>query len=118
TLTGRLVEDNPTEVLSLMVVWGDGSPAEQSTPDRAPFRLRHRYQQPGTYKVLVVWSNSLGQSNSRVLTLTVRPARHGEHDGDRDASDHDADVASRLDAVFALSGSGEVSHHDRHEGDA
>jgi hypothetical protein len=73
TLTGRLVDANPDQVLSLRVDWGDGSPVEQRTPDRAPFRLTHRYQQPGTYKVFVMWSDGLGQSNFRELTLTVQP---------------------------------------------
>jgi hypothetical protein len=91
-------------VLSLTVVWGDGSPAEQRTPDRAPFRLTHRYETPGTYKVLVMWSESLGQSNFQELTITVGPARHGEEDHDS-RSDH-------LDALFAsLAGAAEGHHH-------
>src|SRR5262249_45927205 len=110
TLSGRLIDDNPDQVLSLTVNWGDGSPAEESTPDRAPFRLRHRYDTPGTYKVRVTWSDGLGQSNFEDLTLTVQPARHGghgEHDGQgehdghdgqgrQDHADHDADGANRL----------------------
>jgi hypothetical protein len=106
TLSGRLIDANPDQVLSLRVDWGDGSPAEQRTPDRAPFRLTHRYDQPGTYKVLVIWSDELGQSNFRELTLTVQPARHGGHG-------HHESAADVLDALFASVGGAEEGHHDR-----
>jgi hypothetical protein len=119
TLSGRLIDDNPDQVLSLTVVWGDGSAPDEMTPDRAPFRLTHRYEAPGTYKVLVIWTDSLGQSNFQDLTLTVLPARHGGHgehdghdghDGHGEHADHDADGANRLDAFLALLG-----NHDHHE---
>src|SRR5262249_62229319 len=74
TLSGRLVDASPDQVLSLAVVWGDGSDPERSTPDRAPFRLTHRYDAPGTYKVVVIWSDSLGQSNGQDLPVTVTAA--------------------------------------------
>jgi hypothetical protein len=115
TLSGRLTDANPDQVLSLRVDWGDGSPAEQRTPNRAPIRLTHRYETPGTYKVFVMWSDGLGQSNSRELTLTVLPALHGEHDGHDghpESGDHDADAGNRLDALFALLGKGDGHHHD------
>jgi hypothetical protein len=111
TLTGRLTDVDPREVLSLTVDWGDGSPAEQSTPDRAPFRLRHRYDTPGTYKVVVTWTDSVGRSNSQDLTLTVRPARQGEHDGDSESSNRDeAGGGDDRDALFALLGA-QQDHH-------
>jgi len=86
TLSGQLVDDDPREVLSLTVDWGDGSDPVQSTPDRDPFRLTHRYDTPGIYKVVVTWTDSFGRSNSRVLTLTVRPAHHHHQDHDGAAS--------------------------------
>jgi hypothetical protein len=65
--------------------------------------------------VLVTWSDGLGRSNFRELTLTVRPARHGGHDGDGESGDHDeAARVDRLDAVFALYGSGDGNHLIRH----
>jgi hypothetical protein len=78
TLSGRLIDADPREVLSLTVNWGDGSAPMQSTPNRAPFHLTHRYEAPGTYEVLVTWRHSVGRHRSRHLTLTVRPAGHGE----------------------------------------
>jgi hypothetical protein len=57
------------------VNWGDGSARARSTPNRARFHLRHRYETPGTYKVRATWRDSLGQSNSRDLTLVVGPHR-------------------------------------------
>jgi hypothetical protein len=117
TLTGRLVDADPREVLTLTVNWGDGSAPVQSTPDRAPFHLRHRYDAPGTYKVSVVWTDSVGRSNFQDLTITVGPARHGEHNGDDgddgrpDHSDQDAGVVNRLDAFFRQYGDG--NHHDQ-----
>jgi hypothetical protein len=68
TLSGRLVG---TGVLSLSVDWGDGSPVAQSTPNRQPFRLKHKYAQPGTYHVRGVWTDSSGQSGFRELTIVV-----------------------------------------------
>jgi hypothetical protein len=68
TLSGRLVG---TGELSLSVDWGDGSQPEQSTPDQRPFRLKHKYAQPGTYHVRAVWTDSAGQSGFRELTITV-----------------------------------------------
>jgi hypothetical protein len=104
TLTGQLTDDDPREVLSLTVDWGDGSDPVQSTPDRDPFRLTHRYEEPGTYKVVATWTDSFGRSNSQDLTLTVRPAGHGRH----------AELVSSaadLDAVFAWLSSAEGHRH-------
>jgi PKD repeat protein len=105
TLTGQLVDADPSQVLSLTVIWGDGSVPDQSTPDRDPFAVTHTYASPGVYTVHVIWSDSHGVSNSRDLTITVRPARHGEH-GDHDSHTDD------LDAFFAaLAGALEDRHH-------
>jgi hypothetical protein len=104
TLTGSLVDTDPREALSLTVNWGDGSPLTQSTPNRAPFRLTHRYDTPGTYKVRVMWTDSVGRSKFQDLTITVGPAGHGEEDHES-RSDH-------LDALFAsLAGAAEGHHH-------
>ena len=105
TLSGQLVDEDPREVLSLTVDWGDGSAPAQSTPDRDPFRLRHRYDTPGTYKVVVTWTDSVGRSNTQDLTLTVEPAGHHGHGGHESAAD-------ARDAVFALLGA-EEGRHDR-----
>jgi hypothetical protein len=94
TLTGQLVDADPTQVLSLTVDWGDGSQPVTSTPDRDPFEVTHRYAAPGTYFVHVTWSDRDGVSNSRDLLITVRPARHGEH-GEHDSRTDD------LNAFFA-----------------
>jgi hypothetical protein len=100
TLTGQLTDVNPTQVLSLTVNWGDGSPVQQSTPDRAPFSVSHEYEAPGTYTVLVTWSDQLGQHNERKMTITVQPdGHHRHHDGHED-SDHDGhEPAGGLSAV-------------------
>jgi hypothetical protein len=72
-LTGRLWDSDKGDVLSLIVDWGDGSDPAQVTPNRAPFRLSHRYAAPGTYTVRAIWTDSTGQSNFRDLALTVSP---------------------------------------------
>jgi hypothetical protein len=100
TLTGQLVDADPSQVLTLTVSWGDGSRPQTSTPDRDPFAVTHTYASPGVYTVHVIWSDSHGVSNSRGLTIRVLPARHGEQDGDPEPGDHDADVVNRLDAFF------------------
>jgi hypothetical protein len=106
-LTGTLVDDDPSQVLSLTVNWGDGSDPETSTPDRDPFEVTHTYDSPGRYTVHVTWSDSDGRSNGRDLILRVRPARSGGHGPERgDGGDGD----DGADAVFALLG-GEGDHH-------
>jgi hypothetical protein len=106
TLTGRLTDSDPREVLSLTVTWGEGSQPEQRTPNRAPFRLTHRYETPGTYKVRLTWSDSFGRTNFQDLTITVRAARHDGDDGDHDSRTDD------LDAFFAsLADALEDRHH-------
>jgi hypothetical protein len=77
TLSGRLTDVDPREVLSLTVNWGDGSAPAYSTPNRVPFRLTHRYEEPGKYKVRVVWTDSVGRSKSQDLFITVKPAPKG-----------------------------------------
>jgi hypothetical protein len=106
TLSGQLVDADPGDVLTLSVDWGDGSPVQTSTPDRAPFAVTHRYLAPGEYTVHATWTDSTGLSNSRDLTITVRPARHGEHGA------HESPLEG-LDAFFAQLGAGE-GRHDSH----
>jgi hypothetical protein len=81
TLSGRLVDGDAGDVLSLIVDWGDGSQPEESTPDREPFALTHTYDAPGTYTVRVIWTDSAGESNFRDLTLKVKHAKKGGHGG-------------------------------------
>jgi hypothetical protein len=103
TMSGRLVG---TGALSLSVDWGDGNPAEQSTPDLKPFRMKHKYTQPGTYHVRAVWTDSSGQSGFRELTITVEPAKDRGDGGRPGPGDRDGEGASRLDTVFRLLGNG------------
>jgi hypothetical protein len=113
TLSGRLVDDDEDDVLSLTVDWGDGSEPETSTPDRAPFAVTHRYASPGTYTAHVTWSDDTGLSNSRDLTIRVKPARTAA-DGSTGAP-FGPGLVNGLDAFFALLGAGDGDHHDRHE---
>jgi hypothetical protein len=105
TLSGQLVDADPGDVLTLSVDWGDGSPIQTSTPDRAPFAVTHRYKAPGTYTVHATWTDSTGLSNSRDLTITVKPAKHGEQGEHKSSFDG-------LDAFFAQFGPDE-GHHDK-----
>jgi hypothetical protein len=77
TMTGRLVG---TGELSLSIDWGDGSPADESTPNRRPFRMKHKYAKPGVYHVRAVWTDSSGQSGFRELTIVVTAADKGHDD--------------------------------------
>jgi hypothetical protein len=103
TLSGRLIDPDAGDTLSLIVDWGDGSKPTQITPDREPFSLKHRYKHAGTYTVRAIWTDSTGQSNSRDLTLTVTP-KGGGHASYQGPSDQDAPPVSRLDACFQLLG--------------
>lgn len=72
TLTGRLVDGDPGDVLSLTVDWGDGTPPAQSTPDRVAFSVGHAYAAAGKYTVRVIWTDSHGVSNFRELKIKVK----------------------------------------------
>src|SRR5262249_7250433 len=74
TLSGGWEDPDVADALSLTVEWGDGSPAQTSTPDRAPFAVTHAYAAPGEYVVRVTWTDSTGLSNSQELHITVKPA--------------------------------------------
>jgi hypothetical protein len=73
TLTGRLVDADAADTLTLTVDWGDGTGPQQSQPDRKPFALKHKYASPGTYTVHVTWTDSTGLSNSKDLQVSVAP---------------------------------------------
>jgi len=79
TLTGRLVDPDRGDRLTLTVDWGDGSPPETFHPGREPFRLTHRYRDDdpsGTpadvYTVRFAWSDSHGKGGSDSRDVTVR----------------------------------------------
>jgi hypothetical protein len=107
TLSGQLVDADPGDVLTLTVDWGDGSPVQTSKPDRAPFAVTHRYLEPGEYTVHATWTDSTGLSNSRDLTIAVKPARHAGH------GEHESSLKG-LDAFFAQLGAAENGRHDSH----
>ena len=62
-------------ILEMAMVQRLASPPERLTPDRKPFRLKHKYKEAGTYTVRAIWTDSTGASNFRDLTLVVTP-RH------------------------------------------
>jgi hypothetical protein len=109
TLTGQLTDGDPNQVLSLTVNWGDGTPVQQSTPNRAPFDLVHEYDAPGTYTVLVTWSDQRGRHNERKMTVTVQPRHHGHGEG-HEGSDADGASATRPDALVQLDGTADADH--------
>jgi hypothetical protein len=102
TLTGQLVDDDPTQVLSLTVDWGDGSDPETSTPDRDPFAVTHTYTSPGDYFVHVTWSDSDGVSNSQDLLIRVWLARPAVDAGS--AAGSEPSLVTGVDAFAALPG--------------
>ena len=73
TLSGRLVDQDAKDNLTLTVDWGDGSAPQQSQPDRKPFALKHRFTAAGAHTVRTIWTDSTGQSNSQDLQLSVAP---------------------------------------------
>jgi hypothetical protein len=74
TLSGRLVDRDKGDKLSLAVDWGDGSATDQSRPDRKLFSRKHSYAKAGTYTVRAIWTDSTGLSNFRDLSLVVTPS--------------------------------------------
>jgi autotransporter-associated beta strand protein len=81
-LTGALVDPDPLDRLTLVVDWGDSTPAQTFHPGTEPFRLHHHYREEGTYTLHVSWFDDHGQGNNRDLTVTV--TQRGK---DRDARD-------------------------------
>jgi hypothetical protein len=96
-------------VLSLTVLWGDGSAPDQLTPDRDPFAVTHTYASPGVYHVHALWTDGAGVSNGRDLTIKVWT--FGHVGGPLEPAGPD-DVPG-ADAVFALLGAAK----DRHRGE-
>jgi hypothetical protein len=77
TLRGRLVDPDRHDRLTLVIHWGDGSPAQTVRAGRDPFRVAHRFRQlpPGVasaeYVVRVTWFDQHGAGNSQELKVTV-----------------------------------------------
>src|SRR5262249_56049301 len=76
--TGRLVDPDRGDQLTLTVDWGDGSPVETFHPGRTPFRLTHRYPDDnpsGTpadvYTVRFSWTDGHGVVNSDSRHINV-----------------------------------------------
>jgi hypothetical protein len=74
TLSGRLADAVKADPIALAVDWGDGSAPTRATPRRKPFDLKHRFAEPGTPTVRVIWTDSRGQSNFREMKIEVTPA--------------------------------------------
>src|SRR5262249_26792247 len=73
TLSGRLVDQDASDQLTLTVDWGDGSAPQRIQPNRKPFALKHRFATAGPHTVRAIWTDSTGQSNSQDLLLSVAP---------------------------------------------
>src|SRR5262249_59156134 len=73
TLSGRLVDMDAKDQLTLTVDWGDGSAPQQIHPGRKPFALRHRFTAAGAHTVRAIWTDSTGQAHSQDLQLSVAP---------------------------------------------
>src|SRR5262249_15696010 len=77
TLSGRLVDPDLSDTLTLTVSWGDGTPVETFHPGREPFAVTHRFLadpagSADEYTVRITWSDSAGNANSATRTITVR----------------------------------------------
>src|SRR5262249_17301743 len=70
-LTGRLIDPDAGDKLTLVVDWDDGSRPETFHPGRDAFRLAHRYRDDGAYTVHVTWFDEHGQGNGGDLGVTV-----------------------------------------------
>ena len=76
TLSGQLVDPDPTDFLTLTVNWGDGSPVQKYHPGTAPFAVTHKYLDDGLYDVTFSWFADNGPAKSRtrqVRVLNVAP---------------------------------------------
>lgn len=74
-LSGKLVDADKADALSVAVDWGDGSAPSQASPNRKPFALKHKFTQEGPQTVRVIWTDSQGESNFQQTTLNVVAAK-------------------------------------------
>src|SRR5262249_20274502 len=71
TLSGRLIDPDAGDKLTLVVDWDDGSRPETFHPGLNAFRIAHRYRDDGDFTVHVAWFDDHGQGNSSDLGVTV-----------------------------------------------
>jgi autotransporter-associated beta strand protein len=73
-LTGNLIDPDPSDTLTLVIDWDDGSSVEEFIDiGRAPFRIAHQYLAAGSYALHVSWHDQHGAGNARELPVIVRP---------------------------------------------
>jgi hypothetical protein len=77
-LTGRLVDPDPGDRLTLVVDWGDGSSPQTFRPGTRDFSIPHRYRDNPAgadhYVIHASWFDNHGGGNSRDLHVAVENA--------------------------------------------
>jgi uncharacterized repeat protein (TIGR01451 family) len=75
TLSGTITDPDPGDTFTLVVNWGDGTPAQTFTfPPGSNGRrvsVTHRYRDEGSYTIALSWTDPTGPANHATLAVTV-----------------------------------------------
>jgi hypothetical protein len=75
TVSGTITDPDAQNPFTLVVDWGDGTPAQTYTfPAGSGGRrvsVSHRYRDEGTYAIALSWHDPLGPANQATLAVTV-----------------------------------------------
>lgn len=107
--SGTFVDPDQGQTWTATVDYGDGTGTRALPLGAGIFELRHSYERPGAYRVLVAVTDDLGGSGEARLDITVSPARafifvHGL--GGSHVEDSFAPLIRRLQSEYA--GEGQV----------
>jgi hypothetical protein len=75
TVSGTITDPNPGDLFTLVVNWGDGTPAQTYTFPASFHGQRvsvsHRYGDEGSYTIALSWTDPTGPANQATLGVTV-----------------------------------------------
>jgi hypothetical protein len=75
TVSGTITDPDPHDSFTLVVNWGDGTPAQTYTFPPGSNGLRvsvsHRYKDEGSYTIALSWTDPTGPANQATLAVTV-----------------------------------------------
>jgi hypothetical protein len=75
TVSGTITDPDPHNPFTLVVDWGDGTPAQTydfpAGSNGRRVSVSHRYRDEGTYAIALSWHDPLGPANQATLAVTV-----------------------------------------------
>jgi hypothetical protein len=100
TVSGTITDPDGRNPFTLVVDWGDGTPAQTYTfpagSDGRRVSVSHRYRDNGTYSIALSWHDPLGPANQATLAVTVANIAPAVHVG--------ADTTAKEGVLFQRQG--------------